>query len=169
MVKSCSRETERLAAHDPREVVDVGHGDRDDHVVEAGAEDGDQGDGENDHREGPEEIDRARDETIDPAAVVAGDETEQTADDQGDRRRQKSHRERHAGADDHSAEEIAAERIGAHGMLQAGLLQHPEVVVVGMIGREHRAEDRDERQQRDDDQTDDRLALAAQPAQKAKL
>ena len=54
-------------------------------------------------------------------------------------------------------------------MLQAGLLQHPEVVIIGMIGRKHRAEDRDERQQRDDHQTNDRLALVAQSAQKAKL
>jgi hypothetical protein len=46
-------------------------------------------------------------------------------------------------------------------MLQARPLQQPEIIVVGMIGRQKWPEDGDQRQQRDDDKTDDRLATGA--------
>ena len=44
-----------FAAHDAGEVVEVGDGDGDDDVAKPGAEDGDDGHGQDDDREGPEE------------------------------------------------------------------------------------------------------------------
>ena len=56
-------------------------------------------------------IDRARDERVDPAAVVAGEQPEEDPDHGGDRGRDERHQQRDPGAVDDPAEHVAADLI----------------------------------------------------------
>ena len=56
---------------------------------------------------------QALDEGVDRAAVVAGDAAEEEPEREADRQPEQADEQRGAGAEQHAAEQVAAERVGA--------------------------------------------------------
>ena len=81
--------------------------------LKPGAEHGDQQDGEQHRRKRHPDVDDARDDAVDPAAEIAGDQPEHRADQAGGDRRGEGHDEGDAAAEDQPRQQIAAEAVGA--------------------------------------------------------
>ena len=105
--------------------------DGDDHRVQPGAEHGDQQDREEHRRERHPDVDDARDDLVEPAAIVAGEQAEDRADEAGGGRGDEGDGQRDAAAVDEAREHVAAEAVGAEQV--AGLR-------AGEPGRRQRAE-----------------------------
>jgi hypothetical protein len=114
-----------------------------------------------------DQVNRRHDDRVDPATEVACD----AANDQPERRRQEdaeeAHGERNARAVDHPAVNVAAEVVGAEGMVpraaflpHRGQLARAQVLLVGGILGDHRRKEgcKDDDAQQDD--PDDAAAVA---------
>ncbi len=110
-------ERERVAADEPCERRDAEHRNGHDDVRHAAAEDRDDADREQDAGEREQHVADPHDDPVPPAFLVAGDESEQRADDCADGHRQESRRERDPRAHQDAAEDVAAERIDAEPVL----------------------------------------------------
>ena len=159
-----------LAAHDARDVGPVD--DRDDHdddgeagldeAVEAALRAGAgrrQAEAEEQDREGQHHVDGARQQRVDPAAVEAGQQADDRADEDGDAGRDQGHLERDAGAVDRAREDVAAEAVDAERMLggRAGRRAEDVERLRALHARAGRAGDLDDqrREDRDEDQQHD--------------
>ena len=83
---------------------------------------------EQQHREGEQDVDEARDRGVDPAAVEAGDQSHGHADEHGQAGADERDLERHLGAVEHAREDVAAELVDAERVLAARALREAEVV-----------------------------------------
>ena len=130
--------------------------------------------GQQQDREGEHDVHRARQRSVDSAAVVARDHAQRHADDHDQAGGEEGGRERYARAVDRAAEDIAPERVGPHDVAVARRRGRAELVErVGVLRvRRMRAEqlhdlageDRDDDEQHDDGQRDERDLVAPQPA-----
>lgn len=73
-------------------------------------------------RETEQDFHEAHDRQVEPAAIIAGHQPDQGADDQRDRRSEEPDRQRSARAVNHAAGHIAADLVGAEPVLPGGLL-----------------------------------------------
>ena len=144
---------ERAGADHPRALRDEGHGDRDDHVLDAGTEGRDHRQRHDDEGEGEEHVHDALDHQIeDPAEVGAGD-----PQDQPERRpEERGHQPDEQGgarAVEDTGQDVAAELVGAHDELGVRGGEHVlQRVPLGVEGsedlRESRGEGHDDHHQR---------------------
>ena len=95
---------------------DIDHGHRDHAVDEPRAQRRDNGDREQEVREGHQGVDRSHDELVDPASDEAGQEPAERAREGGQGRRRQPHHERNARAVQEAAQQVAAELVGAEGI-----------------------------------------------------
>ena len=151
------------ASGDPREIVQVGQRDRDDHVQQAGTEDGDEVDRDQDVRERPLQVDVAHDEGVGPAAEVARHDSHGDPQHQRDGDRDQPDEQGHARPVDDPREQVAAEVVDAERMGRARLLQHHVVHGVRIEGREPRREDCRHRQHGQEYRAGQRAAVAQDP------
>ena len=114
-------ERQDVRADDPRQLHPAQHADHHDEGPGIGAEQ----DGEHDHeehdRDAEQGVGHAHDQGVEPAAVVASDGAEPGPDGDGDDRGQDTDREGDAGRVHQAGEEIAADLVGAEGMLADGV------------------------------------------------
>ena len=91
-------------------------------------------------RERQHHVDRAREQRVDPAAVVAGDQADDDADEHAMRGRDDRHLERHARAVDVAREHVAAEVVDAERVRRrSGPVGVPNVVErLGVLARSGR-------------------------------
>lgn len=136
----CSSSMVSTMERHPGEIVDEGPRDGDDDVQKSGTEHGHRIDGDDEIGEGPLQIGVAHDDVVDPAAEIAGDETERDADHRCDDHRRDAHEQRDPGAGDDAAREIATEIVGRQRMGRQARHRHLAQHVVGVAGREKRAE-----------------------------
>ena len=155
---------EHHPAHQPRVDGEAHDGDGDHGVAEPGAQPGHDGDGEEDEGEGHQDIGEPHDEGLDPATVVAGEEPEAHAHQHRRRRGADPREQRDARAPDETAEEIAAELVGAERM--PGRARRPEparrVHRVGVGEREPGRGERGRDGQRDGGHGDDGEAVTTE-------
>jgi hypothetical protein len=154
-------------------VVDpTGEREREDEVEEVGAEEGYEGDGEEDagHREeGVGDIDV--DEGVCRAAVETGDGTENQAERERESDDGDCDDERDAGAVEGAGEDIAAEFVGTEPMACGGWNEAcAEVELCGVVMREQRREDgADEKNQQDSDAGDGQTMLCDSSQKQARV
>ena len=114
---------------------------------------------EHEHREGEEDVNRARDQGVGPTAVEARDQTHHSSEHGGDRGAEDADLKRHARAIDDAREDVAAELVDAERMRRAGPGRAAESVervgVVHVRALEPKDLDDQRRGDRDDDQEDD--------------
>ena len=128
-----------------RVVRDVDDADRDHGREQARAQDRHDPDRQEQVWKGQQDVHRAHDQAVRPAAVVGGGHAKEEAHDQRDARGDGSGLERDARAPHHPAEDVAAELVRAHEMGRArGLALDAEIlmdrVVRAHLPREHRDE-----------------------------
>ena len=125
-----------------------------DEVPQAGAEKGDEGDGQQDTGEREKRVHHDDvDEAVDPSAVVSGERADEGAEQErsGDHRAADDHGV--AGSVEDAGEQVAAQFVGAAEVVQAGRLEADGEVDEGGIARgEERAEDGAE--DKDEDERD---------------
>src|SRR4051794_3458591 len=107
---------ERVPARDPGVGDPARQPDRDEHVEDARPEHRDDRDHEHEEREREEEIDDTHHRRVDPAAEVAGEETDRGADDERHARRTEGDQQVDAAAVEDSREDVAPEGVGAEHM-----------------------------------------------------
>jgi hypothetical protein len=126
---------------------------------------GDDGDGEKDPREGQQNVHEPHDEVVRHAAVVAAEHPEQGAEHQGDQHGHHLDLERHLGAVDDPAQDVAAQGIRAQPVPHAGGLEPlVEIAFVGGVGRDDRCQDRHGHEKQNDHAAADGRLVAFQPA-----
>ena len=128
--------------------------------VEAPAEDGRDHHREDDRREREHEVGAAHAEPVERAAEVAGDRADDRADRRGADDDEERERQRHPGAVEHAAEDVAAELVGSEQVRPGRPHRRREVLRERIGGRDQRREDRDDHPQRHDHETDDGKRLA---------
>jgi hypothetical protein len=152
-----------LRADEARVVDPVGERERNDEVRQAGAEEGDDGDGEKDARkrkEGVGEIDV--DENVGPAFVKASERSEEKAGEKREGDDRHGDRERDAGTVERAREDVAAELIGAKPVGVRGREQAlREVELCGVARGEERSEERDENEESKESDADEDHGLRA--------
>ena len=136
-----SAECDDEAAHDagvrrPGDDDDGEHG-----VAQPGPERGDHRHRQDDRREGEDEIADAHDRAVEQAGEVAGDRAEDGADRHRDDHEQQGEGDRHPGAEDHPAEHVAAETVGAEPVRRARRLEAWSVLGQRIGGGDQVAED----------------------------
>ena len=94
------------------------------------------------------------------AAEVAGDRAEQAADRGGEGHEQDRERDRDARAIDDAAEHVAAELVGAEGVIERWRLERGECLGERVVRRDQRREDRDDQPHERDRRARDRERLA---------
>lgn len=135
-------------------VADPGRqGERKDEVRHGGTEEGDDGDGEQDARQGEKSIAEINGEDgIEPAAVEAGERAEDQTQAEGDGHDGGGHGERDAGAEDDAGEDVAAEFVCPEGVVPGGWDEAVrEVNVRGVRGGEPRGKESEEDEEGDED------------------
>ena len=99
--------------------------DRDHHVLEPGAHDGDDHDGEQHARKGEEHVDQALGEEVERPADVAGEEPEGHADQETDGDGDEADTEREAGAPDDPGQHVPSELVGPEPVLAGRIFRAP--------------------------------------------
>ena len=140
------------AAHHDGEAVPFEQAEHQDHDPERAADDGDDGERDQDHRHRQPRRDQEGHEHVDPAAEIAGEQAEGRADQAGD----------HASTRRRSAARCARRRAGARGSRgrdcrcradaarcpcsyqNGGTMPARQILRVGIVRREQRREQRDE-------------------------
>ena len=123
-----------------------------------GPEDAHERDREQHGGEGHQHVERSHDELIGHALGVARDQTERSTDHDGEQRRRHGHAEGDAIGVDHATEQAAAEIVAAE-RLGRGRRAEGEILrdVGGTAERQHRREERGEREHADDGEAGERL------------
>src|SRR5205823_10180915 len=105
-------QAKRLATNDPT-VLDpaLGH-QREDQVLEALAQVGQDRNGQEESGKGPDHLDELLDQEVDLAAEVARDSPERHADGAGDDHDGEGNDERYASAEEQATEDVAAQVVG---------------------------------------------------------
>src|SRR5439155_901785 len=104
---------QELAAHEPGHGRPVHDGDRQYNALHRRRQDSDEEDGEQERRDGLEELRRAHEEIVDPAPVVTGEAPDDGAEHYRDRRGEQADAQRRAGAVGQSGRNVAPEDVGA--------------------------------------------------------
>ena len=151
-----SAEGDDEAAHDagirrPGDDDDGEHG-----VAQPWPERGDHRHRQDDRREGEHEIADAHDRAVQQAGEVAGDRAEDGADRHRDDHEQQGEGDRHPGAEDHTAENVAAETVGAEPVRRARGLEARSILRQRIDGGDQVAEDDQHEPGAGDRQADDR-------------
>ena len=111
-------------------------------------------------RQGEQQIDRAHDERVNGAAVEAREKAEWDADGHRHEHGSDRHAQRDAVGEEHAGENVAPQRVRAERMRSVGAGEHPAGIDrVGVVGSEHRREDRDHHEGREDRGADGRAAV----------
>lgn len=141
-----------LRADQARVADPGGQGQREDEVGHGGAEEGDHGYGEQDPGQGQEGVAKIdREHRINPAAVEAGERTEEEAESEREQDDSGGNGEGDPGAEEDTGENVAAEFIGAEEVMRGRRREAMQEVDAGRVvrgkpggkdGKEH--EDRDE-------------------------
>ena len=140
-----------------------GDRDGDDRVVDAGAQRGDEGQGQDQAREGEEDVGDPHQDGVEPAAGIACEGADQEADRADDDRDQGDDGERDARAPDDAGVDVAAELVGAEPVGGRGRLQAlGEVLGDGRLRGEPGGEGGDQDQQQDDGEADQRHRVGAE-------
>nr|WP_198961534.1 ABC transporter permease subunit [Pseudonocardia sp. MH-G8] len=157
---------EHHAAHEPQEPGRHEDPDREHRVAQARAEHRDQRDRQQQRREAHRRVVQAHDEGVEAAAGVAGQEPERHPDRHRHDQREADREQRHPGADDQPAEDVAAELVGAEQVTgRERALQHPpQILVVRVRRRDVRPDQRDQHEEGQDAERDHRGPVAADPA-----
>src|SRR4051812_1676767 len=136
---------ERLAADDPR-VSDPAHdGDRDVEIAEARAEHRHDRDDQDEEGEGREDVDQPADHRVEPAAVIAGEQPHDRADDERNRHADDADLQVDPGREDDAREDVLAQLVGAEQMCPARPLQpRRKILLVRRVRRDQRRKHRDE-------------------------
>ena len=114
--------------------------------------DGDDQDGE---REGHHDVGDAHEQAVQHATIVAGQQADHAADQEGDHHPQHADEQIDAGAPHHPGEDVPAVEVGAEPVLRAGgLVGHGDVSGDGVVGGDHVGEQGEEHHQQDDDKAD---------------
>ena len=121
-----------------------------------GPERGDHRHRQDDRREGEDEIADAHDRAVEQAGEVAGDRAEDGADRHRDDHEQQGEGDRHPGAEDHPAEHVAAETVGAEPVRRARRLEARSILRQRIGGGDQVAEDDQQQPGAGDRQADDR-------------
>ena len=97
------------------------------------AEDGHDGQGQDDQRKGQEDVHEALQVEVEPAAEVGAADAEDGAEGRPHERGPETHEERGAGAVDQAGHHVAAERVGAEPVLapRAGASMAPKSTATG--------------------------------------
>ncbi len=133
-----------------------GDGEGDDDIAEAGSEEGDEADGEEDAGEGEKGVaDVDVEDGVGEAAVEAGERAGEDADEDGDGDDADGDEERDAGAEEDAREDVAAELVGAEGVVRAGGGEAVrEVDLAGVGGGEQGSEDGGEGEEGEEEEAD---------------
>ena len=110
---------QRLGARDPRIRRPRRDGDGDHRVLDAGAERRDEGERQDEPREGEEDVGDAHQHRVDQPAGIAGDRADGEADRRGDDRDEDDDEQRDARAVDDAREDVAALVVGAEPVRRA--------------------------------------------------
>jgi len=160
---------EHDAADDARVDHPVGQREHDDRCDEPRPDHRDNEDDEEQTGKGDLHIDRAHDEQVDAAALVAGKQPKQHAEGTGEGDHGHADQQRGARAIDDAGKNVTAELIGAERMRPVTAIQPGRRLQPGqdrlhrrIIRREQRREDRHDQQQDDDDKTDEAGLVAPQ-------
>src|SRR5712692_2375982 len=142
--------TQRFAADEPRVCDPADDRDRDVEVEEPGTQHRHDRNHDHEERKGCEDVDEATADDVEQAAVVAGKQTDNRADDKWDRDPEEADLEVDAGSRHYPGQDVATKAVGSEWMLPARMLQDRiEVLRIRAIGADHRSNQRDENEQRD--------------------
>ena len=157
---------ERVPARDARVRDPAREPDRDEHVEDARPEHGDDRDHEHEEREREEEIDDPHHRRVDPAAEVAGAETDRRSDQERHAGRAEGDQQVDAAAVEDSREDVAPERVGAEHV--SGRERRRErtqrVDLVRVVAREQRRPDGGDDHEHEHRTTGDECSSAAEDA-----
>ena len=96
-------------------------------------------------RKSPDDFHQLLNQEIDFAAEIAGDRTERDADKTRNENHRKGDQQRHAGAMNHAAEDVASEIVGAEHVQRADarrrLHHRRELLLIRIVRRYGRADD----------------------------
>ena len=127
---------QHLPAHQARVTNPADHGECENDVDEAGSQHRDERDREQHARKRHQDIHDAADDLIDVAAVIPRDRTDGHTDDRGHAHHNEADDQRHAGAQQHAGENVAAQFIQAEPMSPGWPLQAVRQVLRGRIPRQ---------------------------------
>ncbi|MCY1534292.1 hypothetical protein D9M68_696580 [compost metagenome] len=160
-----------LFAHDGRtrqahEVRLEDERDRDHGVDEARPKNRDKNQGEQQRREGEDDVHHAHDDGIDPATEVAGDDAKRDAADERQRRDDDADEQREARAVDQTGQHVAADGVGTEQVAGAAALlpdrrNQNRITVLRhrIMGRDPRRKDRQQNEEQEEHEADDGAAV----------
>ena len=108
-VEYCTADRECARPHHARATRHQRHGDGDDHVLHAGAEDRDHGQRHDDQREGHQHVHHALQDEVDQAAEIGAADAQHEAGETADESRDETNDQRGARAVDDARQQVAAE------------------------------------------------------------
>ena len=154
---------QRLGARDPGIGRPGGDRDRDDRVLDAGAERRDEGERQDQARKREEDVGDAHQDGVDPAAEIAGDGADQKPDRADQDHHEADDVERDARAVDDARVDVAAELVGAEPVRRRRRLQAVGEILGGRrMGRDPWRQRRDQHQRQHDAEPGDRQRVAAE-------
>jgi hypothetical protein len=152
-----------LAAHEPRNAWPGDGGDGDDFAADRGGENGDDQQRKNEGRNGLEEFRDAHQRVLGLAAIIAGQPTDNSAEDDGGQRRADTDDERGARAVGDLGCDVAAERVGAEQEAPARRLQGGSGELEGIIGVDHRRQHDEQEKAQQHHGAEERHPVACEP------
>ena len=137
--------------------------------AEGGDVDRGQDDQERQHRQRNHQVGEAHQQPVEPAAVVAGEDADDGADDGGEQRCRDPHQQRDPAAVEQPHQHIAAQLVGAERVGEAGTFQDAVQVHVPDVDAQHpfdhRREQGGENQDQQDEAADHRQPVAQETPQ----
>jgi hypothetical protein len=158
-------------AQEPREDGDLRDADGDHDRIGALAQHRSDADGEEEAGDGQQDVHEPHDRAVDPAAEAPGQDAQQHAARETERRRDDADQQRCPGAPDELAEDVSAESVQAQresvdlarSRNGGGRDGRTAGEVIAAVGREDRRKDSHEQEEPDDDGAHDGLRVPAQP------
>ena len=143
--------------HDP-----AGRRQTDDDVAQPEADDGVDGEGQEDEGEGELDVGDAHEDRARPAAEETGQQPQESADERGEQHRAEADEERHARAVEHPREQVAPELVGAEEVARGArrLEARREVAPERVVGGEPRSGERNQHGQRGDQEPENAEPMA---------
>ena len=158
---------ERCPTREPDEDRRRRYADRDHCVGEARSEECGERDREDQERAGEERVGHARDQHVDLAAGIAGQQSHRHADRKRDKHRQHACLERRAGAEDDAGQHVAADLVGAEPVRRTRCLAHRrEIGRDRIVRRDERCKCGNRHEGGDDRERDGGRRTAQQPSQR---
>lgn len=133
---------------------------QDDRVGEPAADDGNEGDGEQDEGERQLDIGKTHHQHVPDAAVIPGDQPHDDADGDAAGNRDEADQQRDLAAGHHAGEHVASERIGAENMCRPDEWRYEarhQVDLFGAAGKDHAGKDDGNADDADQQGTEDKF------------